>query len=545
MAGGSSAAQVVMPMLATPGPVPDTPGWAFEFTWDGVRSLAEIGPDQVRLVGGSRRAIATRYPEFDILPALIERHVLLDGKIVTLDACGRPSLSRLQHRMHLQKPSDAVLRRVPVAYYVFDLLRLDDRSTLQLPYHRRRELLDELDLPGGPLVLPPYFLDTDGHAVLETAAQYGLPGVVAKRADSTYQPGRRSRSWVQTALRRTQEVIIGGWVPGKRGPAGLGSLLVGVPTEVGLRYVGQVSMGLADAERHELQRRLADLAQPASPFADPVPPATGRTAQWVAPVLLGEVSYQRWTSRGRLGNPSWTGLRRDKHPAAVQAPVVLNSALPAAAKDPERIGERELHDTVRRARTQVQALRAQLSPHFLYNALSAVAALMRTDPPRAGELLNEFAGFTRYSLRSGVEFSTLADEVENVESYLALEQARLEERLQVTMRIDLQLLPVIVPFLSLQLVVEHAVRHGIEELPDGGTVAITAADAEADCLVTVAISGPVAPAGVGLDDLDDRLRLAYGDDYGLVLESLPDQGSTITLRVPKEHTGLYSRKVPT
>ena len=310
---------MILPMLASTGPVPGDPGWAFEFAWDGIRSLADVQPDRLRLLGAHDRGIAGGYPEFDVLPALTERRrVLLDGKIVALDACGRPSFSRLQPRMNVQRPSPRVRRQVPVAYYVFDLLRLDGRSTLELPYRQRRELLEELDLARGPVVLPPCFLDIEGQAVLDTAAEYGLHGVVAKRADSTYQPGRRSRSWVETAVRRCQEVVIGGWVPSKRGPAGtLGSLLVGVPTERGLRYVGQVGTGLGSATRRNLLDLLTGLTRSTSPFLDQVPQEAARAAHWVAPELLGEVGYRQWTAHGRLAHPTWRGLRRGMHPAAV------------------------------------------------------------------------------------------------------------------------------------------------------------------------------------------------------------------------------------
>ncbi|MGQ0776068.1 MAG: ATP dependent DNA ligase [Pseudonocardiales bacterium] len=537
----------VTPMLATPGHLPDEPGWAFEFGWDGVRSLADVGPDHMHLFGGRKRTTSS-YPELDVLPALAKRRVLLDGKIVALDACGRPSLPQLLHRMNLTRPSARLLRQVPVAYYVFDLLRLDNRCTLQLPYQQRRELLAELDLTGGPIVLTPYFLDTDAQAMLDTATQYSLHGVVAKRVDSTYQPGRRTRCWVQTALRRTQEVVIGGWLPAKRGPAGmLGSLLVGVPTEQGLRYTGQVSTGITDAARTELHARLTELEQRTSPFADEVPPATARTARWVAPQLHGEVSYQRWTSRGRLAHPSWAGIRRRKHPAAVHGPVVLAPVVLApVALDPVVLDPVVLDAAPPRPTTRTRsgepesvparevARREQLSPHFLYNALAAISVLVRTDPLRARELLMDFAGFTRYCFRSATEFSTLAEELENIDRYLALERARFEERLQVVTRVAPQVFSVVLPFLSVQSVVEHAVRHGIEETPGGGTVAISALVAGADCLITVEAEGLWAPHQ-GLAEVEDRLRSAFGDGYGLVVDSTEGVGSRVSLRVPMSY----------
>jgi len=532
---------MILPMLASTGPVPGDPGWAFEFAWDGIRSLADVQPDRLRLLGAHDRGIAGGYPEFDVLPALTERRrVLLDGKIVALDACGRPSFSRLQPRMNVQRPSPRVRRQVPVAYYVFDLLRLDGRSTLELPYRQRRELLEELDLARGPVVLPPCFLDIEGQAVLDTAAEYGLHGVVAKRADSTYQPGRRSRSWVETAVRRCQEVVIGGWVPSKRGPAGtLGSLLVGVPTERGLRYVGQVGTGLGSATRRNLLDLLTGLTRSTSPFLDQVPQEAARAAHWVAPELLGEVGYRQWTAHGRLAHPTWRGLRRSMHPAAVQGPVVLGAAADASGADERELVE--LDEALRRARGDVDALRTQLAPHFLYNALTTIAALVRTDPHRARELLVEFAGFTRYCFRSATD-TTLGDELDNVERYLTLEQARLDERLQVTLQIAPAVLPIELPSFAVQLVVENAVRRGVEAKPDGGTVKVCAVDAGADCVITVTDDGPgtvpkddiaAGSAAGGLATADDRQRAAFGDDYRLVVSAVPGAGTTVRLRVPK------------
>ena len=522
--------ELIRPMLATAGPVPGGPGWAFEFAWDGVRALADVHSDRVRLVGGTERGLAAGYPELDVLPDLVrQRRMLLDGTIVALDAFGRPSRSRLKRRMTGQRPSAGVLRRVPVAYYVFDLLRLDDRSTLQLPYQRRRQLLEELDLTGGPVVLPPSFTNTDGQAVLDTAAQYGLHGVIAKRAGSRYQPGRRSRSWVETALRRTQEVVVGGWVPGT---GAVGSLLVGVPTERGLRYVGQVGTGFTAGARRDLAGRLSRLERRSSPFVDQVPHEAARYVRWVDPELLGEVSYRHWTRHGRLGHATWRGLKPGRHPATVQAPVLLGAPGPRGGADERELAE--LDQAVRRARAEVDALRAQISPHFLYNALSAIAAFVRTDPPRARELLIEFADFTRYSFRSGVELSTLAEELDTVERYLTLEQARLGDRLQMELQVVPEVLPVVVPFLALQLVVESAVRHGIEDKPGGGTVTVWAGEAGADCLVTVTDDGfaPDASRLVGLRTVDARLRSAFGEGHRLVVDAAKGAGTTVSFRVP-------------
>ena len=182
------------------------------------------------------------------------------------------------------------------------------------------------------------------------------------------------------------------------------------------------------------------------------------------------------------------------------------------------------------ARAEVRALRAQISPHFIYNALTTIAAFVRSDPDRARELLLEFADFTRYSFRQAGEFTTLADEMGNIEKYLTLERARFGDRLHIRWRVAPEVLGVVVPFLSIQPLVENAVRHGLAGRPGGGTVSVTAEDAGPDCVISVEDDGigmdPEAvgrPAGdepsgnhVGLVNVDDRLRAAFGEDYGLV-----------------------------
>jgi len=205
----------------------------------------------------------------------------------------------------------------------------------------------------------------------------------------------------------------------------------------------------------------------------------------------------------------------------------------------------------RTAEAELRALRAQISPHFVYNTLTAVASFTRTDPDRARELLLEFADFTRYALRTGGQLATLADELRNTERYLVLEQARFGERLAVRLRVAPEVLPVAVPFLVLQPLVENAVRHGLEGSTGPVTVTITAADGGADAVLSVEDDGTGAapeviqaslvrgggPAsgsgGVGLGNVDARLRSVFGDAYGLVVETAPGAGTKVTVRVPK------------
>lgn len=202
---------------------------------------------------------------------------------------------------------------------------------------------------------------------------------------------------------------------------------------------------------------------------------------------------------------------------------------------------------------EVRALRAQISPHFIYNSLGAIASFVRTDPDRARDLLLEFADFTRYSFRRSGEFTTLAEELKSVERYLLLEQARFGDRLAVTLRIAPEVLPVAVPFLCIQPLVENAVRHGLSEKGDGH-ISIVASDQSSDCVIEVedngagenpervrrALAGDAELDSVGLGNVDVRLRATFGDDYGLVVETAPGAGTKVIVRVPKFAPGVHA-----
>ncbi|MCX5045782.1 histidine kinase [Aldersonia sp. NBC_00410] len=213
-------------------------------------------------------------------------------------------------------------------------------------------------------------------------------------------------------------------------------------------------------------------------------------------------------------------------------------------------------------RAEVLALRAQISPHFIYNALNTIASFVRTDPDRARELVLEFADFTRYSFRAAGEYTTLSDELRNIDRYLTLERARFGDALQVRLQVAPEVLNVVLPFLALQPLVENAVRHGIAGKPGGGTVGVLATDEGTECVISVeddgigmepelltsgaldsvaaapgSAQGPEA-AHVGLANVDDRLRAAFGNDYGLVVETAPGAGTKVSMRVPKFRAGV-------
>ncbi|WP_433827763.1 sensor histidine kinase [Actinoplanes sp. CA-015351] len=232
------------------------------------------------------------------------------------------------------------------------------------------------------------------------------------------------------------------------------------------------------------------------------------------------------------------------------APGLVQATLEAARWAGSQLALAELESSRERlARAEVRALRAQISPHFIYNALTAIASFVRTDPERARELILEFAEFTRYSFRAHGEFTTLAEELRSIDRYLTIERARFGDRLQVRLQIAPEVLPVNVPFLCLQPLVENAVRHGLSRKPGVGMVSIEARDAGAECHITVEDDGvgmdPVVFSlknddtddgqHVGLVNVDERLRSVFGDHHGLVVETAPGAGTKVSMRVPKFH----------
>ncbi|CRK53673.1 Two component system sensor kinase [Rhodococcus sp. RD6.2] len=248
--------------------------------------------------------------------------------------------------------------------------------------------------------------------------------------------------------------------------------------------------------------------------------------------------------------------------AAQPGPGILGAITEVARYASSQIELAELDASrARLDRAEVRALRAQISPHFIYNALNTVASFVRTDPARARELILEFADFTRYSFRSAGEYTVLSDELRNIDRYLTLERARFGSALEVRLQVAPEVLGVVLPFLALQPLVENAVRHGLAG-QSKGTVTIVAADEGADCVISVeddgvgmdpellrsgsldavaeGSGGPSAKesAHVGLANVDDRLRAAFGDDYGLVVETAPGAGTRVSMRVPKFRPGI-------
>jgi bifunctional non-homologous end joining protein LigD len=312
----------VEPMKATLAKLPeDEDAYGYEIKWDGVRAIAHCSGGRVRLESRNLRDITVQYPEIRPLGRQLgSREAILDGELVAIDEDGRPSFQLLQRRMHLT--SDAAIRRrareVPVTYMLFDLLYLEGRSTMAFSYEERRERLEELGLAGPSWQVPSYHRG-EGRALLAASRERRLEGIVAKRLDSPYVPGRRTAAWLKVKNVHAQEVVIGGWLPGKgRREEMIGALLAGYFEEHNgealLRYAGKVGTGFTDEDLRRLAELLEPLRRADSPFAGRQPP---RDSVFVDPRLVAEVEFSEWTSAGTLRHPSFKGLRDDKDPREV------------------------------------------------------------------------------------------------------------------------------------------------------------------------------------------------------------------------------------
>ncbi|HEV7712416.1 MAG TPA: hypothetical protein VGP16_29765, partial [Asanoa sp.] len=240
--------------------------------------------------------------------------------IVTFDRHGVSSFSSLQRRMHVVDPSPTLVSSTPVVFGVFDVLFLDKPLTGR-PWHERRAVLDGLGIDEQPVLVAPYF-ETDPDAVMTTARERGLEGVVSKRVDGTYHPGRRSPVWRKTPFIQTTEVVVVGWKPGGGRRAGtIGSLTLGAYDDQDqLVYCGGVGTGFTDDMLAELLALLTPLETDRSPLAQPIPTADRRGVRWLRPKVVGEVVFRSVTPDGRLRHPAWRGLRPDRRPHEARLP---------------------------------------------------------------------------------------------------------------------------------------------------------------------------------------------------------------------------------
>jgi bifunctional non-homologous end joining protein LigD len=297
-------------MLATPGSLPVGPEWLYEVKWDGWRLLADVTDGRLRLTTRTERDVTSHFPELAPLTEMVVDGAL-DGEVVVL-AGGVPAFSALADRIHAASPGSA-----PATFIAFDVLRLYGVPLLDRPLAERRATLERLELDKAPSVqLSPIY--TDGPALLDATREQGLEGVLAKRRDSIYRPGRRSPAWVKVAHRRTQACVIGGWREEKTNPR-IGSLLLGVYDDQGkLRFAGRTGAGPGgEATQRVLRKELTPLARPDSPFDEPLPRPERVGVNWCEPRLVVDVNHVGWTEDHRLRHPILRGVRADLDPSEV------------------------------------------------------------------------------------------------------------------------------------------------------------------------------------------------------------------------------------
>lgn len=312
--------EVIEPMKATlVKEAFDDDNWVFEPKWDGIRAVATC-VDETMLVSRNLRDITAGYPDLaGIHRQLVCLEAMLDGEIVAMSE-GRPSFEKLQGRMNLQNPRDIerASKRIPVIFVAFDLLYLDGRWIMELPWAERREMLEELVIPTSFLQVSPAVAG-EGSALFEAAKEQRLEGIVAKRKTCPYRPGKRTREWLKVKTIYEADVVIGGWSPGEGSRAGrFGSLLVGAYEGDELRFLGAVGTGFTDKKLDEVLGQMKSLETGANPFS--TDPRDGKERwgkpikdpHWIEPKLVAAVEFRELTSAGRLRAPSFKGIRNDK-----------------------------------------------------------------------------------------------------------------------------------------------------------------------------------------------------------------------------------------
>ena len=499
-----------MQVSAGPGHPPTGPDWVVELAWTGHRCVAYVEPGRrTRLLSARDVSMTSAYPELG--PVLEQRSppggMVLDGTLVARGEEHAPRARLLHRRSARFRPSEQHIRAVPVDFQVADLLWLDGHSVVDLPYRDRRALLEGLGFDSAPVWTTSPLPVSELETVLRIADAKGVDALHARHLGSRYRPGGRSPLWFKVPVPRTRQVVVGGWTATDAGrPDTISSLLLGVPgggPDAPLRYVGRV--GVTGDERRRVAALLR-LRRDRSPFGSgasgaAVPTDAARQAIWVEPRLVGLAQFTGFVADGRLRLPHWAGwvdpadvddarwarpadpplVRPAPAPVATPPPTTPPPAAPQPPDPPAPVGVE----------------RRRLEQHFVYNALNTIAALIRTDPGRARELLLDFADLSRAADQPGDATSTLGRELEAVHGYLQLERARFGERLRVEVEVDAALHGAPVEPMRVLGAVRDAVQRDIEPRPQGGVLSVSARSVAGGCAVTV-VGGAGEPAVIVL-----------------------------------------------
>ena len=307
------------PMLASAAEQPPDAPCAFEIKWDGVRAIAQFRKQKLTFFSRNALDITSHYPEIQPLSAALKcKSAVLDGEIVALDDNGIPNFNLLQSRLHITSAAIVSARasRTPAHYMIFDLLELNGKALINLPYAERRRRLKSLQLEGSNWRTPDA-LDATFEEAFEAVQRIQLEGLVAKRLDGVYYPGKRSPAWTKIKIQRRQELVIAGWQAGKGNREGLpGAVLIGYYNEKKeLVYAGQCGTGFGTSMLQELQGLMNKLKLTSNPFVVHAP--RGKDIHFVQPVLVAEFKFTEWTPDGMLRHPVFLGLRQDKNATEV------------------------------------------------------------------------------------------------------------------------------------------------------------------------------------------------------------------------------------
>ena len=335
-------ASLIQPMLASPGDrAPSGEGWAFEPKYDGIRVVCLVAPDAVALMTRNGYDKAAQFPEvakaLRALAGKLRRNLVVDGEIVALDRKGNPArFEALQGRMHLrgEEAVRAVAAHTPTALYAFDLLVDDDEMLADQPWDTRRARLVKAMKGVAPssrkwLRLTDVALESPEDMLREALAN-GWEGIIAKRRDGRYDPGRRVKHWQKIKLEHQQEFVVGGWTDPRKSRQHLGALLLGYYKSGTLHYAGSVGTGFTDKALGDIARKLKAIERATPAFAD-FPPELMTGAHVAAPKFVAQVRFNEWTSTGMLRHPAFLGLRDDK--AARRVTRERTTARTASAND--------------------------------------------------------------------------------------------------------------------------------------------------------------------------------------------------------------------